>query len=106
MLCINMSIYRHNKYTRKKIHLRKGSISGGGCFNKHDGGTSDWASDHSAIYILIRDGYPFSPFPAHLHLQIHMLTSSLSSYLAASAKSAVTLFREIVTEGNYLADIV
>ena len=40
---------------------------------------------------------PFSTFPAHLHLQIHMPTSSLSSYLAASAKSAVTLFRQIVT---------
>ena len=49
------------------------------------------------IYILIRDGCPFSTFPAHLHLQIHMPTSSLSSYLAASAKSAVTLFRQIVT---------
>ena len=51
------------------------------------------------IYILMRDGCPFSTFPAHLHLQIHMLTSSLSSYLAASAKSqsAVTLFRQVVT---------
>ena len=44
-------------------------------------------------------------FIAHLHLQTHMPTSSLSSYLAASAKSAVTLFRQIVTLGN-LADIV
>ena len=49
------------------------------------------------IYILIRDGYPLSTFPTHLHLQIHMPTSSLSSYLAASAKSAVILFRQIVT---------
>ena len=49
------------------------------------------------IYILIQGGCPFSAFPAHLHLQIHMPTSSLSSYLAASAKSAVTLFRQIVT---------
>ena len=36
------------------------------------------------------------PF-AHLHLQIHMPTSSLSSYLPESAKSAVTSFRQIVT---------
>ena len=57
------------------------------------------------ISIVIRDGCPFSLFPAHLHLQIHMPTSSLSSYLAASAKSAVTLFRQIVTEGNYLANV-
>ena len=49
------------------------------------------------IYILIRDGDPFCAFPAHLHLQIHMPTSSLSSYLAASAKSGVTLFRQIMT---------
>ena len=49
------------------------------------------------IYILIRDGGPFLAFPAHLHLQIHMPTSFLSSYLAASAKSAVTLFGQIVT---------
>ena len=41
--------------------------------------------------------YPFSKFPAHLHLQIHMPTSSLSSYPAALAKSVVTLFRQIVT---------
>ena len=50
-----------------------------------------------SIYILIRDGYPFSAFPAHLHLQIYMPTSFLSSYLAASAKSAITLFWQIVT---------
>ena len=49
------------------------------------------------IYILLREGYPFSTFPAHLHLQIHMPTSSLYSYLAASAKSDVTLFRQIGT---------
>ena len=42
-------------------------------------------------------GCSFPAFPAHLHLQIHMPTSSLSSYLVASAKSAVTLFRHIVT---------
>ena len=47
--------------------------------------------------ILIRDAGPFPAFPAHLHLQIHMPTPSLSSYLLASAKSAVTLFRQIVT---------
>ena len=35
------------------------------------------------IYILIRDGYPISAFAAHLHLQMHMPMSSLSSYLAA-----------------------
>ena len=50
-----------------------------------------------SIYILIRDVYLCSAFPAHLHLQIDMPTSFLSSYLAASAKSAVTLFRQIVT---------
>ena len=49
------------------------------------------------FYILIADGGTFSTFPTHLHLQIHMPTSSLSSYLAASAKNAVTLFRQIVT---------
>ena len=61
--------------------------------------TCGWASSPHLhlIYILIRDSYPFSTFPAHLHLQIHMPTSSLSSYLAASAKSAVKLFRQIVT---------
>ena len=48
--------------------------------------------------IYINTGWlSISAFPAHLHLQIHMSTSSLSSYLAASAKSAVTLFRQIVT---------
>ena len=52
---------------------------------------------YTIIYILIRDGYPFDTFPAHLHPQIHMPTSSLSSYLAASAKSGVTLFWQIVT---------
>ena len=51
----------------------------------------------AGIYILIRDGGPFPAFPAHLYLQIHMPTSSLSSYLASSAKSAVTLFLQIVT---------
>ena len=40
-------------------------------------------------HIYIRNGYPFWEFPAHFYLQIHMPTSSLSSYLAASAKSAV-----------------
>ena len=34
-----------------------------------------------SIYILIRDGCPFSPFPAHLHLQIHMPTSSYPIYV-------------------------
>ena len=47
-----------------------------------------------SIFYIIRNGNPFCAFPAHLHLQIHMPTSS---YLAASAKSAVTLFRQIVT---------
>ena len=48
-------------------------------------------------YILIRNGNPFCAFPTHLHLQIHMPTSCLSSYLASSAKSALSLFRQIVT---------
>ena len=47
-----------------------------------------------AIYIIIRNCNPFCAFPAYLHLQIHMPTSS---YLPASAKSAVTFFRQIVT---------
>ena len=58
----------------------------------------EWKSPcASSIYILIQNGCPFPMFPAHLHLQIHMLTSSLSSYLAASVKSATILFQQIVT---------
>ena len=55
------------------------------------------------FFILMRNCNPFYAFPAHLHLkihtylQIHTPTSSLSSYLPASAKSAVILFRQIVT---------
>ena len=49
------------------------------------------------IYILIANSGTNDTFPAHLQLQIHMPTCSLSSYLAASAKSGITLFRQIVT---------
>ena len=57
-----------------------------------------------SIYILIGESYPFSTFKAHLQLEIHMPTCSLSSYLAASAKSGVILFRQLWLWGGNLAD--
>ena len=56
-----------------------------------------FSHQYNIIYILIADGGTFPTFPAHLQLLIHMPTCSLSSYLAASAKSGVKLFRQIVT---------